>query len=203
MLENLAARVREDLKDNCNDNYNSFIVRLALITCAAALAHHGLLDNIDCVNLVEVDLSTVPAQHLVSLISNVTRLVYINYVIGCDLLTLIDSVKCKVLLLFSQCLGREETKALVRSMESGVERVRLFDVDLDMETLLEFSGRGKCRVLEYGTTDNVEKLKTWAIENKWRFCDHYRYYHGLKQYYHFYPGTPDIWDRFQNSQTGP
>ena len=80
MLENLAARVREDLKDNCNDNYNSFIVRLALITCAAALAHHGLLDNIDCVNLVEVDLSTVPAQHLVSLISNVTRLVYINYV---------------------------------------------------------------------------------------------------------------------------
>ena len=118
---------------------------MALITCAAALAHHGLLDNIDCVNLVEVDLSTVPAQHLVSLITNATRLVYINYVSGCNLSTLIDSVKCKELLIFNHCLGREETQALMRAMESCLKWLMLYDVKtLDKETLVEYSRQLKC-----------------------------------------------------------
>ena len=165
MLENLAARIREDLYNDSNDwnnddpNTSSF--RLALITSAAALAHHGLLDNIDCVNLVEVDLSTVPAQHLVSLISNVTRSVLISYnVRGCDLLTLIDSVKSEQLLIFGQSLGREETVALMRAMDSGLERLVLYEVKTRdvggrrrgrrrgrlKEALVEYSRHMKCRL---------------------------------------------------------
>ena len=143
MLENLAARVRADLYNVLY--WNSATVRLALITCAAALAHHGLLDNIDKVNLIEVDLSTVPTKHLVSLISNVTRLVIINGVSGCDLLTLLDTVKCEELLIFSQCLGREETKALMRAMESRLKELVLYKVETpDMEALVEYSKHVKC-----------------------------------------------------------
>ena len=148
MLENLAARVRADLYNVLY--WNSATVRLALITCAAALAHHGLLDNIDKVNLVEVDLSTVPAQHLVSLISNVTKHVCINGVSGCDLLTLLDSVKCEELLLFSQCLGLEETKALMRAMESHLKELVLCKVETPyMEALVEYSKHVKCYLLQW------------------------------------------------------
>ena len=144
MLENLAARVREDLYNDRND-WNSATVRLALITCAAALAHHGLLDNIDKVNLIEVDLSTVPTKHLVSLISNVTRLVIINGVSGCDLLTLLDSVKCEELLIFSQCLGREETKALIQAMKSHLKELVLYEVQAPyIGALIEYSKHVKC-----------------------------------------------------------
>ena len=135
MLENLAARIREDLYNDSNDwnndDPNSAPFRLALITSAATLAHQGLLDNIGCVSLIEVDLRTVPTQHLVSLISNVTRSVLISYnVRGCDLLTLIDSVKkSEQLLIFGQCLGREETQALMRAMDSGLKRLVLYEVE--------------------------------------------------------------------------
>ena len=150
MLENLAVRIREDLDRENIDLYNNCFdpyprTNVALITCAAVLAHHGLLDNINYVNLVNVDLSTVPTQHLVSLISNVTRAVIINGVSGCDLCTLIDSVKSEELLIFSQCLGREETQALMRAMESHLKELVLCEVKTpDMEALVKCSRHVNC-----------------------------------------------------------
>ena len=87
----LAARIRGIKKFGGLNGYPS----LEVITCGAALAHHGLLGAVDYVRLHNVDLSTVPAQHLVSLISSVTKAVTIKNVTGCDLVTLIDSLKCK------------------------------------------------------------------------------------------------------------
>ena len=147
MLENLAARVREDLENEMIEN-NSVAVRSALITSAAALAHHGLLGNIDYVVLFEdeVDLSSVPTQHLASLISNVTGQVMISYNLrGCDLLPILESLKCEELHLFSQHLGREETQALMRAMESCLKELVLFCVETpDMEALIEKCGHVKC-----------------------------------------------------------
>ena len=151
MLENLAARVREVLENDLSDsNYNSVAVRSALITSAAALAHHGLLGNIDYVVLFEdeVDLSSVPTQHLASLISNVTGQVMISYKFrGCDLLPILESLKCEELHLFRQHLGREETQALMRAMESCLKDLVLvlYDVETpDMEALIEKCGHVKC-----------------------------------------------------------
>ena len=167
VIMNLATRVREEATGPPSLKANE-------ISSVAALAHH-IQFNIDYIILAHVDLSTVPTQHLVSLVSSVTRTLLIEDVNGCDLVTLLDSVKCGGLSINRQSLGREETQALVRALESHVEKMRLYDVELDIEALLEYSGQGRCRFLDYGTYEitaekkNLEKLKTWKKEKEWRF----------------------------------
>ena len=62
---------------------------------------------------------------------------------GCDLVSFLDNLKCKLL---DISLSNEETRPLVRSMESHVEEVDLgvgVDVSLDITGLTQYSGRGK------------------------------------------------------------
>ena len=147
---------------------------LELITCLVALAHHNHMQlNIYSIKLADVDLSTVPTPHLLSLISRLPTSLGIENVTGCDLVALLNSVQCKILIIKRQYLGKEETQALLKAMETRVEMVRLFDVELDMEALPEYSGQGRCTVLDYHTKEiatdikYVEKMKTWAEEKTW------------------------------------
>ena len=96
--------------------------------CGVSLAHYGLLGSFDDMWLYHVDLSHVPAQHLASLVSCVTSELRIENVSGCDLVSLFKSLKCKVLYISNQSLGREETWALVQAMESRVGEVTLTEV---------------------------------------------------------------------------
>ena len=122
------------------------------VICGVSLAHHGVLKTLELLTLYDVDLSPVPAQLLASLASCVTDVLYITNVSGCDLVSLLTSLKCKELLITSQSLGREETRALVQAMESGVEEVVLSDeMTLDKETLAEYSGQGVCSKVELGS----------------------------------------------------
>ena len=163
-IERLTERVRSPL-----GNVNSDIMNLKW---GARLAHHGLLNSVVRLNLYNVDLSPVPAQHLASLASCVTRSLSIRRVSGCDLVSLLSSLKCENLRIISRSLGREETQALVEAMESGVEWVELEDeVTLDMKALAEYSGQGVCREVElyYDTADRYsEELVTWARSRNWR-----------------------------------
>ena len=121
--------------------------------------------------------TSLPAEQLASLVSSVTEWVSIENVSGCDLVNILDSVKSKQLTIFSQSLGREETQALVRAMESRVEKVRLHaEVKLDIIVLMEYSGRGKCGEVEgFNYTENFssigyrysEALRTWARSRNW------------------------------------
>ena len=172
VIKILAARIKEKfdiLGYPIAVQHRNYYPSLEEITCGAALAHHGLLGAVDYVRLHNVDLSTVPAQHLVSLVSSVTKVVTIHYVIGCDLVTLIDSLKCTKVKIGSQSLGMEETQALVRVMESCVEKVE-YDVTLDIEALAEYSGQGCCSLmkLSYSTSDKFfDDLRTWANRKNW------------------------------------
>ena len=65
-LESLTKRVREKI------SYSRYSSDLPVITCAASLAHHGFLGSVDEMRLWDVDLTTVPAEHLASLVSSVT-----------------------------------------------------------------------------------------------------------------------------------
>ena len=97
---------------------------LLAITCAASLAHHGVLGSVQVIRLcdVNVDLASVPAEHLASLASSVTERVYIHNVSGCDLVTILDSVKCKFSSIISgRSLSSEETQALAQILESQGE----------------------------------------------------------------------------------
>ena len=96
------------------------------ICCAASLAHHGLLGSVDSLDLYN-DLASVPPEHLTSLVSCVAGKVEIMNISGCDLVTIIDSVKCEDLHIYNQCLGGEETQALLRAIESRVKYLKLFN----------------------------------------------------------------------------
>ena len=61
------------------------------ITCAASLVHHKLLGSVEEMWLCDVDLTSVPAEHLASLVSSVTECVAIWNVSGCDLVTILDT----------------------------------------------------------------------------------------------------------------
>ena len=164
VIESLAERVKEALSQGYH--YRS----LAVITCAASLAHYRLLGSVRLMRLYHDDLTSVPAEHLASLASCVTGRVAIKNVSGCDLVTVLDSVKSEWLVINSQSLGSEETQALVRAMESGVERVvLLYDVTLDIRDLMEYSGQGKCRRVEchLNTKYRRKELKTWAMSRNW------------------------------------
>ena len=148
---------------------------LAAITYAASLAHHGLLGSVENLSLNNVDLTSVPAEYLTSLASSVTESVGIKNVSGCDLVTILDSVKCIGLEYWlgigSQCLSSEETRALVQAMESHVEWLVLSEeVTLDIRALMEYSGQGKCRGV-WCNDDTApryrDKLRTWATSKNW------------------------------------
>ena len=156
---------------------------------AASLAHHGLLRAACNLWLNDVDLISVPTQHMVSLASFVTNNLQIINVSGCDLVSLLPRVKCKRLDIITQSLGREETQALVQAMESGVKWVMLDEATLDMEAITEYSGQGVCKRLGHTTYTNTrydtdtaarqrEELRTWVRSRNWRVdkgqeCDLY------------------------------
>ena len=144
----------------------------SLQLCVAALAHHKHIQfNLDYIRLQgHVDLGIVPTHHQASLVSSV-RILRIENVSGCDLVTLLDSVQCERLNIMSQSLGREETQALVRAMESRVEKVAIYNVELYMETIPEYSEQGSSLVLDYGTFEiktDVNYVKKTCIKEKTR-----------------------------------
>ena len=57
VVENLARRVKGMINNNPNGN-------LAKITCAASLAYNGLLDSVLEMWLWDVNLTSVPTEHL-------------------------------------------------------------------------------------------------------------------------------------------
>ena len=147
---------------------------------AASLAHNGLLGSVKYMTLTDVYLRDIPAQHLASLASCVTRYLHIENVSGCYLVSILTSVKCQRLGIYS--LGREETKALVQAMESGVEEVMLGGrVTLDIEALTEYSGQGVCREVELRNDRYREELRTWAKTRSWivikDYSDSYKVFH--------------------------
>ena len=173
-MESLARIVNNERNLCCSGS----VFYLRSITFAARLAHQGLLGSVRRMKLAH-DLTSVPDNQLASLVSSLqcggVSSLEIRRVRGCDLVTLLDSVKNPIweLMLRTQSLGSEETQALVRAMESHVEELWLREgVTLNIEALIEYSGLGKCRVFQcyYDTANRyMEQLRTWATSRNWSF----------------------------------
>ena len=153
VIESLTARIRakwKSFKTPC----------LPEITTAASLAHHGILGSMEDMGLRDVDLSSVPAEHLASLAACVTKYVLIWNVSNTDLTSILDSSKSEVLHIINQSLSTEETRALVRAM-ANVEYVELGwngEVTVDISTLVTYDGRGNCKTVEF-SNDTAEKYR--------------------------------------------
>ena len=173
--EILVARIREKwvFDPDSSMEYNHYPC-LPEITAAADLAHHGILDSVDRMWLEDVDLASVPAEHLASLASSVKWHIEIVNVRIRDLSPILASVQCPYLWISAQSLGSEETKALVGTMESTVEELVLGyegEVSLDIKTLTQYTGGGKCQEVRpccFKTRDKYwDELRGWTQRNHW------------------------------------
>ena len=137
----------------------------------------------------DVDMGEVPSHRLVALASCVTRSLCIQNVSGCDMVALLDSVKCRVLHIDGQKLKTEDTQALVRAMETSVVHVyigRTKEATLDIEALTQYNHQGKCKriqmafeYLEPETRDKYEEaLSNWPSPYPWRVWS--RHHHHLR-----------------------
>ena len=160
--------------------FPEFPESLSKIVTAASLAHHGMLDSVKKIILRDVDLASVPAEHLASLTSCVTGLVDIMNVENCDMVSILDSVNCESLYIRKQNLNSEETWALVRAMESrAVEYVVLGlsgDESLDITALTQYSGQGKCtkmKICSYrkGLYRYWIQVESWAEAINWHVSE--------------------------------
>ena len=120
VIESLAARIRDKW-------WPVYSPRLPEITTAASLAHHGFLHSVKWMYLENVDLASVPAEHLASLAACVTWRVVIWNVSNTDLTSILNSCKSEWLYINNQSLNTGETQAVVQAMESRVKRVT--DID--------------------------------------------------------------------------
>ena len=77
---------------------------LPKISTAASLIHHKLFGSVNMamMRLDGLDLASVPAEHLASLVSFVTMNVDIINVRNCDLINILESVKCEVFVYYQQ-----------------------------------------------------------------------------------------------------
>ena len=163
MIESLAARIRAKWEYWYNNP------SLPEITTATSLAHHGFLGSVKEMRLENVDLASVPAEHLATLAACVTGGVRIMNVSNTDLITILDRSKSEWLDISNQSLSTAETQALVRAM-ANVARVLLGsggEVTLDMSTLVTYGGQGRCTelVFWYNTYDKFrDEIQSWQAE---------------------------------------
>ena len=159
--------------------------KLPEITTAASLVSNGLLGSVEEMLLRDVDLVSVPTEHLASLASCVTSNVFIWNVGNLDIISFLGSLKCERLDIRRQTLSSVETRALVRAMETRVERVELQEVNLDITALTQYSGQGRCRLVEYYNDfegRSKKELKSWAKRIDWIMRWYRRVYFRISAY---------------------
>ena len=183
-VDRLVIETREWLDDHVGDDYA--VPSAAQIALASSLCYYGFLGPdptelypIEVLQLCNVDLSPYPlcSKQLDSLINSVYRRLVIENVSGCDLVSILDNIQCPITLCLhrEEKLDTEETSALVRAMESHVEKVLLGHdkrTELDIKTLTQYSGRGQCNVLHIvenddGKEEYAEEMKNWARDKNW------------------------------------
>ena len=183
--KNSIIREAEDLAAKMQDKvYHNHTPLLPDISTFAYLAHQTtenisipsafpvqwLLCSVRRLVLQDVDLASVPAEHLASLASCVKfKLQIIN--VRTTLVNILDNIKCKYLAIKKQSLGSEETQAMVQAMVSRVKNVELCDgVSVDVTTLTQYSGHGKCNWVRcYGDTGGRyrEEVRSWGQRINW------------------------------------
>ena len=174
--EDLVARLQAEVYNFSPIPHKPLLPEISTI---AYLAHHTLqniphvewlLWSVGSLVLEDVDLDSVPTEHLASLASCVDfKLHIIN--VHSTLINILDNIKSEYLVIKKQCLGSEETQAMVRAMKSRVKNVELHEgVSLDLTTLTQYSGHGTCEwVWCYGDTADKyrEGVRTWGQMINW------------------------------------
>ena len=145
---------------------------LALVACAAALATHEYITEVDSLCLDDLDLDSVSAADLVNLVKCVRHNISIYGVRG-NLCSVLENVECKTLVIADLNLSTADTQNLLTAMVSCVESVQLLgDVVLDLDTLSQYDGKGACEEVElFDDTDmrHRDRVKMWMEKIDWKY----------------------------------
>ena len=132
-------------------------------------------------NLHDLELTGI---NISSLASGVRQGVELSNVTG-DVVPLLSSLTCTSLWIDNMELNQAATRSLVRGLEHGVKRlvldgVRWGPVTLDIQTLVEYDGRGRCGEVTIKCSSNIadtyREMKTWAERINWRVTVSVNYY---------------------------
>ena len=156
---------------------------LTQLQCGAALASQGYITQLKSLELYDLDISSVSAEDLRSLVK-CSDLVSIGSV-TCDLLSFVlSNVQCTRINIANTSLTTADTQQLVAAMVTRVKEVSLGGagrswwsgkldegVTLDMDTLAQYNGLGKCEEVLFWsvTTERYrDQLKVWAGNMGWQ-----------------------------------
>ena len=80
--------------------------------------------------------------------------------------------------MLSWALTQDDTQSLVAAMVSGVQKVELFNVKLDMELLTQYDGKGKCDSIKFFRKKETKwrmkfktQMKAWAERIGWKYAE--------------------------------
>ena len=153
-------------------------LKVTHIADAASLAHHGFLDSVRVLSLKKVDLSSIPINHLASLVACVKDKVRID----CprpryDFSPILDNVKCEHLSITMLLLGKEY-EALVRAMKTRVRKLSIGRKFIPLipwfiEELKKYDGKGICEKVYFLQMYYVElhhrlDIELWVMDRKWQ-----------------------------------
>ena len=128
---------------------------LSQVISAASLARQGFLTSVRSLALVDVDITGVPTEDMAKLSECVTESVYIENLRG-DVTLVFSNINCVVLVIDKIALSSSDTQALVGAMDTRVEEVNLYEgVTLDLGTLAQYDGTGKCGYLRTWNNWNI------------------------------------------------
>ena len=90
---------------------------ISVVSSAASFCFHGYITKLDNMTLKEVDVSSIPPDHLSALSSSITQTLYIDNMEG-DITPVLLNVKTKYLIISNMKLSVDETLSLVNAMNN-------------------------------------------------------------------------------------
>ena len=153
---------------------------LSVVIAAASLSKHGYLTRVERMILSNINLASVPHAACLGDI-RVDDKVWIDNVQG-DIGSIVGKIKCNWLWIDNMQLSVGDTQALVAGMAAGVGEVTLGSdgsVEVDMETLASYDGRGSCSYVSCWeeTGDRYrDQVRRWAGRIGWKVTGDYSSY---------------------------
>ena len=164
MIKTKAASIGTLLASECRAS-------LSVVRAAASLSKEGYLARVENMFLKKINLASVPHAACLGDIQ-VDDMVWIDDVQG-DIDSIVAKIECSTLLISNMQLSVGATQALVAGMAAGVGEVYLGgngSVEVDMETLASYDGRGRCGVVTcYEETGDRYRaqVRRWAGRIGW------------------------------------
>ena len=169
-----------------SDDYSEIITSFAQ-AMRASLVFHGVLKSVKELSVNGPSISLIPDDQLKTLISSTTDWLEVSKVVTVlrnhdhvfsqdrniktsALDIILANIRSKKVEILGFYMTKRQTKLLVKAMRSGVEKIKLAGVGLDVEHFLKYQGNGTCKQIDIYNLDFKEdhkELIAWCKQVNW------------------------------------